>query len=156
MVDTADLALSEFYFTVIQILRISAEWIQESMDDLQRMVDDMEQLYFASPADAQAANFLPGTPTADGDVGATASNVAMQEAAANMFRKNWNGVILEQQRLGNALLARVAKIEQETKSLRDGVRGHENLALTGKAALTPPGSRCSTRQRSARRRNPRS
>ncbi|KAH6628897.1 hypothetical protein F5144DRAFT_655576 [Chaetomium tenue] len=111
MVDTADLALLEFYFTVVQILRISAEWIQESMDDLQRMVDGMEQLYFASSstAEGQAVNFLPEAPTAAG------------EAAANMFRKNWNGVILEQQRLGNALLARVAKIEEQTKSLRDDV-----------------------------------
>ena len=47
MVDTADLSLSELYFTVIQILRISADWIQESMDDLGHMVDDMERLYLS-------------------------------------------------------------------------------------------------------------
>ncbi|KAK5655648.1 hypothetical protein OQA88_5580 [Cercophora sp. LCS_1] len=77
------------------------------MDDLQRMVDDMEQLYFASTADGQAES--------------SRQQRAIQEAAANVFRKNWNGVILEQQRLGDALLARVAKVEQGTKSLRDDV-----------------------------------
>ena len=48
MIDESDLRLSEFYFTVIQILRIADNWIQESMDDLHRAFWDMERLYVCS------------------------------------------------------------------------------------------------------------
>jgi hypothetical protein len=108
MVDTSDLKLSEFYFAVIQVFRIAAEWIQESMDDLRQMVNDMERLYLATTPDAHFATFLP-------------SSTDSCEAMVKVFKQNWESVIEEQQRLGNALLARVAEKVEETKSLRDGV-----------------------------------
>lgn len=108
MVDTADLGLSGLYFTVIQILRISADWIQESMDDLRQTVDDMERLYLDSTIDGQFASFCP-------------PGSQDRDAAAKVFRENWESVLSHQQRLGNALLLRVAKKMEETKSLRDGV-----------------------------------
>ncbi|KAK3363171.1 hypothetical protein B0T25DRAFT_491624 [Lasiosphaeria hispida] len=106
MVDAADLGLPSFYSAVIQILRISADWIQESMDDLRQTVDDMERLYLASTADGQFATFLPPESKA-------------RDAATKVFKQNWESVILQQQRLGNALLVRIAKKMEETKSLRD-------------------------------------
>ncbi len=108
MVDTSDLRSSEFYFAVIQILRIATDWIQESMDDLGHTVDDMKRLYLASSLNDGFATFLP--PASDA-----------REATAEVFRQNWESVIQQQRQLGDALLVRVAKKVEETKSLRDGV-----------------------------------
>ena len=108
MVDTIDLQSSEFYFAVIQILRIATDWIQESMNDLSQTVDDMKRLYLAASPDDKFASFLPQESDA-------------RDTAAGVFRKNWESVIQEQQQLGEALLVRVAKKVEETKSLRDGV-----------------------------------
>ncbi len=110
MIDGSDLRLSESYFAVIQILRIAADWIQESMDDLRRTVDDIERLYLSSKITSEFANFLPSEPP------------KAREEAIETFKKNWESVILRQQRIGTALLSRIAKKQEETKSLRDGVR----------------------------------
>ena len=108
MVDTIDLQSSEFYFAVIQILRIATDWIQESMGDLDQTVDDMERLYLAARTEDKFASFLPQESDA-------------REATARVFKRNWESVILQQRQLGEALLVRVAKKVEETKSLRDGV-----------------------------------
>lgn len=110
MVDTVDLRRSEFYFTVIEILRISADWIRESMDSLHQTVNDMERLYLCSIANGQSATFCP--PTSQDPSG----------AAIRVFRKNWQSVISQQQRVGDALLSRIDKQLEDTPSLRDGVR----------------------------------
>jgi len=60
MVDGSNLRLSEFYPAVLQVLRIAADWIQESVDDLRWMVDDMQRLYFSPNTHADSyATFLP-------------------------------------------------------------------------------------------------
>ena len=83
--DSRDLNLSELYFAVIQMLRTSTDWICESMNDLDRIVDEMEQQYFSpnmnrtgppSPHLA-AATFLPPS-----------TEPAAQEAAIQVFRHN--------------------------------------------------------------------
>ena len=107
MVDDRDLALSEFYPVVLQILRIAVDWIQESMDDLRWMVDDIERFYFSPNTDG-FATFLP-------------ANQQSQEAAIEVFKQNWESVISYQQRLGNALLARIARKQEEVGSLKDSV-----------------------------------
>lgn len=107
MVDGRDLNLSEFYPAVLQILRIAADWIQESMDDLRWMVDDMERLYF-SPRTDRFATFLPPEPKA-------------RDAAIEVFRQNWQSVKTYQQRLGKALLDRITRKQEEVESLRDSV-----------------------------------
>jgi hypothetical protein len=132
MVDTADLVLSESYFTVMQILRISAEWIQESIDDLCRMVEDMERLYLVSAANGQFPGFLP----VGASESANSESAVNLDAAANAFRQNWESVIRQQKQLGNALLARIAKKEEETKSLRDGVSAYGPCAPTRSWRLT--------------------
>ncbi len=107
MFDCSDLRLSQFYPIVLQVLRKAADWIQESMEDLHRMVDDMERLYF-SPNTGRLATFLPPEPEA-------------QDAAIAVFKQNWESVRSHQQRLGKALLARIIRKQEEVESLKDGV-----------------------------------
>jgi hypothetical protein len=94
MIDSNDLKLSGLYFAVIQILRIAAEWIQESMDELHSTVEDMERLYLSSDS---------------------------QDVTIESFKRNWESVISRQRRIGIALLARVTRYQVEVESLRDGV-----------------------------------
>jgi len=111
MVDGSDLRLSEFYPAVLQILRIAADWIQESMDDLRWMVDDMQRLYFSPNTHADSfPTFLPSEFDANG-----------QDAAIAVFKQNWESVQSYQQRLGKSLLARIARKQEEVKNLKDGV-----------------------------------
>ena len=109
IVDGSDLRLSEFYPAVLQILRIAADWIQESMDDLQWMVDDMERLYF-SPDTGRFVTFLP-----------LEDEPKAQEATIQVFRQNWESVRSHQQRLGKALLAHITRTQEAVESLKDGV-----------------------------------
>lgn len=111
MVDSSDLILSEFYPVILQVLRIAADWIQESMDDLRWMVDDMERFYF-SPNTDRFATFLPSDPQARG-------------AAIEVFKQNWQSVKSHQQRLGKSLLARIARKQEEVESLKDSVSDNE-------------------------------
>jgi hypothetical protein len=101
-----DLKLSDSYFAVIHILRIAADWIQESMDDLSLMVDDLEILYFST--EDEFSTLLPQDPNA-------------RNAAIGVFRKNWDTVTSSQRRIGNDLLARIKNMRQEVRDLRDGV-----------------------------------
>ncbi|KAK3359516.1 hypothetical protein B0T25DRAFT_447397 [Lasiosphaeria hispida] len=91
------------------ILRLAADWIQESMDDLCQTVKDIERLYLPRTAD-QIATFFPAE--SDGDT---------RDAAIEVFKQNWETVILHQQRVGTALLYRIAMKQEECKSLRDGL-----------------------------------
>ncbi|KAK3349674.1 hypothetical protein B0T25DRAFT_459449 [Lasiosphaeria hispida] len=89
------------------ILRIAADWIQESLDDLRQMVDDIQERYFSSTTD-EFATFLPLEPS-------------LQDAAFRTFKQNWESVMLLQQRIGTALLSRIAKEQDHVKSLQDGL-----------------------------------
>ena len=110
MIDESELRLSEFYFTVIQVLRIADNWIQESMDDLRRMFSDMERLYVCSTVDdMELATLAPLTPDA-------------RNLAIETFKQNWNVVRSRQKEIGASLQSRIKKREEEVKSLRDGVR----------------------------------
>lgn len=109
MVD--DEQLLEFYPLVLQILRIAADWIQESIDDLQWLVDDMERLYFSPNTHADSyATFLPSNLEAKA-----------QDAAIAVFKKNWESVKSKQQRLAKTLLTRIARKQAEVESLKDAV-----------------------------------
>jgi hypothetical protein len=101
----SEFALSEFYFQVLQLLRIASEWIKESMDDLESLVRTLEVNYI-DPHIPEP--FLLGSPQA---------NKAVTEA----FRQCWTSVMSHQKRHGEALLRRIAKKQEEVKGLRDGV-----------------------------------
>ncbi|KAM7196177.1 hypothetical protein V8F33_006289 [Rhypophila sp. PSN 637] len=108
MIDRSGLQLSEFYFTIMQTLRIASEWIQESMDDLRHMTIDMERLYLSSQTPEGFPTFLPPDAT-------------KRDEFIRVYRSNWDSVLLRQQSIGSDLLSRIAKKQEELKSLRDGL-----------------------------------
>jgi len=126
MVDGVDLRLSEFYFAVLHILRIAADWIQESMDDLGRTVEHMEWCYSSLNNERLATG------------GSSPPAFSAQDTALDSLRQNWESVISHQQRLGNALLARIARKQEHVKSLGDGVR--EKLHLPRVPSSSIPNS----------------
>jgi hypothetical protein len=101
----SEFALSEFYFQVLQLLRIACEWIKESMDDLKDLVDTLESNYMNPHLNV---SFLPGSPQAD-------------KAVTEAFKQCWKSVMSHQQRHSEALLRRIAKKQEEVEGLRDGV-----------------------------------
>ncbi|KAM7183490.1 hypothetical protein V8F20_012609 [Naviculisporaceae sp. PSN 640] len=109
MIDGSDLQLSEFYFAVSSTLRIAADWIQESMDDLRLTVDDMGRLYFSPRVTPEFPTFIP------------TENVKEREEALAKFQQTWDNVLSRQRSIGNALLARIDKRQEEIKGLRDGL-----------------------------------
>ncbi|KAI0444365.1 hypothetical protein F4803DRAFT_549171 [Xylaria telfairii] len=113
MVDDDGLELSDFYFSILQLLRMAAEWIQKSVDDLSTVVNDIERWNFSVRVDMprdmfEKLTFLPET----GDA---------KKAMIEVFRENWESVISHQKRLATTLLGRIAKKQEEVKSLRDGL-----------------------------------
>ncbi|KAF2276176.1 uncharacterized protein EI97DRAFT_458668 [Westerdykella ornata] len=91
-------ALSEFYFTVLQLLRVAHDWIQESVEELKNLAGEFEWQYG------------PDGYLHDHD-----------QEAAEVSRRNWESVMSHQQSLANGLLSRIAKKREEMSSLRDGL-----------------------------------
>ncbi|KAG7286688.1 hypothetical protein NEMBOFW57_008999 [Staphylotrichum longicolle] len=91
------LALSEFYFAAIQLLRIAPEWVQEALDNLEDLVFVIVQ---------KAA--LPGSPEAD-------------EAATEAVIQSWESVLVHQRHLAKPLLSRITRKQAELNSLKNGL-----------------------------------
>jgi hypothetical protein len=110
MYDDSDLALSELYFFISQLLRFSALWIRESVVDLRDLVGLLEVTHFSLREKEcnPHASFLPDSPEA-------------QRAAVEVFKQNWAAVMSHQQKLADGLLERIAKKQEEVSSLREGV-----------------------------------
>ncbi|KAI0418425.1 hypothetical protein F5X98DRAFT_373899 [Xylaria grammica] len=127
MVDDDGLELSDFYFSILQILRIAAEWIQQSIDDLHKLVNEIEEATFSVRVDEPFANLgkrvtsLPETSDA-------------REAMIEVSRQNWESVISHQKRLANPLLSRIAKKQEEIKSLRDGLFSATSVSEAAKSS----------------------
>ncbi|KAK1753613.1 hypothetical protein QBC47DRAFT_386808 [Echria macrotheca] len=121
LVDDSDLRLSKLYLTIIQLLRIAADWIQESMDDLRSMVKDLKKHYLGD-IDTQLPTFLP----------AAYPSVVRQEAI-EIFEENWRIVILRQQEIGNKLLGRIAAQQEETNRLTANLFSVTTISETIKA-----------------------
>ncbi|KAK4216872.1 hypothetical protein QBC37DRAFT_370528 [Rhypophila decipiens] len=92
----------------MQTLRIASEWIQESMDDLRHMVNDMDRLYLSSQTPEGFPTFLP-------------LDATKRDEFIRVYRSNWDRVLLRQHNMGLELLSRIAKKQEELKSLRDGL-----------------------------------
>src|SRR4051812_46369678 len=99
MFDNSELEVSEFYFTLLQTLRIASDWIHETTNDLAYMVEKIEQLYF-SPNSTSTASFLSGT-------------AEMQQAQISINRQNWESVVANQRLAAARLLDRIAKKQEE-------------------------------------------
>jgi hypothetical protein len=102
MYDDASLRRSEYYFAVLQLLRIFSEWIRQSMDDMDKMISEI---------DAEMVPWLIGEP-----------DDSVLRMSTAVLKSNWTEVGQMQKRLGQALLERIQKKQDEVKSLRDGVR----------------------------------
>ncbi|KAK1758144.1 hypothetical protein QBC47DRAFT_294798 [Echria macrotheca] len=97
----------ERHLLAADILRIAADWVEESRDDLRQMVDEIQERYLSPTAD-KSATFLPLEPS-------------RQDEALKTFKQNWESVIILQQRIGSSLLSRIAKEQEQVKSLHDGL-----------------------------------
>jgi len=106
MFDSAEseLSASESYFAILQLLRIAAEWVNESMVHLSQLRNDISKTY---------PQFLREM----------AKNVDDQEylSAVRANEINWAILTDHQRQLGNGLLARIRRKEEEAKGLRDAV-----------------------------------
>lgn len=110
MYDNSDLAVSELYFLISQMLRFAADWIRESVDDLRVLKRYLERFY-RSPYGEESTeppSFLPDSPDA-------------RQAAMEVFNHNWDALLSGQQKLADELLARIARMQEEVKRLREGV-----------------------------------
>ena len=123
----SEFAVSQFYFTVLQLLRIAHDWIQESVEHLKDLIRFFEK------------HFEPSGRV--GSIDSTSSEI--DQAAAEVSRRNWESVTSHQQQLANSLLARIARKREEVSSLRDGVghskcpgpRDHRSLQLSNVTAF---------------------
>ena len=106
MFDDSTLELSEFYFTLLQTLRIASEWINETSRDLAHLVARIDHLHFSS--DDSPVSFLSGA-------------AEMKQAQKKVNRENWESVLAHHQSKCSRLLDRIARKQEEIKSLRDGV-----------------------------------
>jgi hypothetical protein len=121
MFDSAemDLTSSESYFAILQLLRIAAEWINESMDHLSRLRDDVSKTY---------SDFLKKT--------ARNSKSEELQLALRLNEKNWGILLTHQRRLGDGLLARIRRKEEEARSLRDAVCNSDLRNLKWRCVIT--------------------
>ncbi|RWA06817.1 hypothetical protein EKO27_g8294 [Xylaria grammica] len=127
MVDDDGLKLSDFYFSILQILRIAAEWIQQSIEDLHKLVNEIEEATFSVRADEPSANLGKG-------VTSLPETSDAREAMIEVSRQNWESVISHQKRLANPLLSRIAKKQEEIKSLRDGLFSATSVSEAAKSS----------------------
>jgi hypothetical protein len=91
------LALSEFYFAALQLLRIASDWIQEAQDDLNNLVSGLRR-------EMDSLGVLEAG-----------------EEAVEAFNYTWDSVLAHQRKLAKPLLARIARKQGELNSLKDGV-----------------------------------
>ncbi|KAI1418322.1 hypothetical protein F5Y13DRAFT_176437 [Hypoxylon sp. FL1857] len=101
--------LSKLYFTVLQLLRIVTEWVEESVNDL----NDLRERYGARK------RFLIEILNMDPD------DLASTE-------KNWDTVITIMDSRAKRLLDRINKKTEEVKSLRDGLFNATSLREASK------------------------
>ena len=107
MFDNNSFSRSELYFTTLQILRISSEWIRGGIEDLESLAGASVWRYRG--LEAWGYGVKRSRPES------TTANVS------RVLEQNWENVISHQKSLGKPLLDRIEKKTEEVKSLRDGV-----------------------------------
>ncbi|KAK7973656.1 hypothetical protein PG990_011739 [Apiospora arundinis] len=104
---------SDKYFFVIELLRISAEWIKETVNDLRHPQEEVNELLQSLIKYANA--FREATPEVD------YINDASWKACIDVIRHNWEVIFRDLKRYEDDLLGRIERKTQEVKSLRDGL-----------------------------------
>ena len=106
---STSLARSKLYFTVLQLLRMSTQWIQESVRDLELLrgyfVDDLSKL----ASDKYYVNFMTG------------KQGPIRMAERERIEDKWAQVLLYSKSTSKRLVDRIERKAEEVKSLRDGV-----------------------------------
>ncbi|KAI1472915.1 uncharacterized protein F4812DRAFT_31724 [Daldinia caldariorum] len=100
--------LSRLYFTVIQILRLMAEWIEESASDITQSREHFSSVIH------------------DGSLGLT-------DEELERIEKNWNTISYKMDSQAKKLNSRIIRKTEEIKSLRDGLFNATSLRETSKA-----------------------
>jgi hypothetical protein len=133
MYDDSDLAVSELYFFISQMLRFASAWIQESIDDLHALKQHIESKHL-SPEEKKKdpqASFLP-------------DDLDAQAAVLEVFRQNWESLTSTQRKFADKLFARINRMQEEVKTLREGVRSRRpsvsvrSAYATANSSLQPP------------------
>jgi hypothetical protein len=106
MFDNSSFSRSELYFTTLQLLRISSEWIRGGMEDLESL------------AEASACHYIS---LSDGHHVKKSYTDHTIHHVTNVLLQNWKNVISHQKLLCKPLLDRIERKTEEVKSLRDGV-----------------------------------
>jgi hypothetical protein len=107
MFDNDPFPRSELYFTILQRLRISADWISESLKDLESL------------AEASQIMCEEGVTKSPDERRGRQDPVTV--SVRTVLEQNWKNIISHQKSLAKPLLERIEKKTEEVKSLRDGV-----------------------------------
>jgi hypothetical protein len=108
MYDDSDLAISELYFLISQLLRFSDLWIRESLNELSRLMGRIESSHFNTYLVNHLSSFLNGGPEA--------------QQAQEAFHRISEALLSDHKTLADQLLERVKGLENDVKRLREGVR----------------------------------
>lgn len=111
MYDDSDLAISELYFFISQLLRFSDIWIREGLDELSYLIRWIEATYFIRyPLDNLDGPFL-----------SLSGDPEVLKESKEAFREALETLVCDQQTLGGPLLERINGLEKDVKRLREGV-----------------------------------
>ncbi|KAK8040378.1 hypothetical protein PG991_000166 [Apiospora marii] len=100
---------SDRYFFVTELLRISAEWIKETGNDLQHLQA------------VTTRELLKGIAHAKHNYNGEHPNTISWEACADVISHNWTIVFQAYEKYEKDLLGKIERKAQEVKSLRDGL-----------------------------------
>ncbi|KAK3682827.1 hypothetical protein B0T22DRAFT_295141 [Podospora appendiculata] len=113
MYDDATLGRSENYFLILQLLRIFANWVQDTLEGFK----ELESICIRTISDEAAFRDRWRKPKTAGMV---------------IIKANWKAVRLHQDLCGSRLLNRISRKTEEMTSLRDGLFNAQSVKETTK------------------------
>ncbi|KAI0836289.1 hypothetical protein F5Y06DRAFT_298648 [Hypoxylon sp. FL0890] len=117
MYDNEDLDRSQFYFSLLQLLRISSERIKRSMDDLKLAAEECG-------AELLKSSFRASVLEAESD------SRKDFDGATKIIIRNWDVVLALHKKEGKVLLDRIDQNTKAVKSLRDGLFNAQSVRET--------------------------
>ncbi|KAK3332624.1 hypothetical protein B0T19DRAFT_108016 [Cercophora scortea] len=113
MYDDAALGRSENYFLILQLLRIFANWVQDTLEGFK----ELESICIRTISDEAAFRDRRGR---------------QKTAAMVIIKANWKAVRFHQELCGSRLLNRISRKTEEMTSLRDGLFNAQSVKETTK------------------------
>lgn len=114
MYDDADLQRSEYYFSLLQLLRIFGDWIRQSLHDLEGLEFGCKRLLEESVKDCKIC-------VERGISSGRTQDKEQRLAARKIVMANWRTVRAYQRERAQPLLDNINLKTEEIRSLRDGV-----------------------------------